>query len=295
VQIHSKQSGFSLFELILVIVLLGIMASGAGLLITPPIDAYSDQVRRQLLVDQAEMALRQIARDVRRALPNSIRTTPVGAGWALEMVNTVDGARYRDEFGGLFITDDDILDFTSPDAAFNFLGSLNLPASSALSANQRLVIYNTAPANIYNDAVSGASLGIITPFGTVMDLTEVTMGGEVEHHLELDTPFQFSQQSPGQRVFIVDGPISYICDPASGRITRYSDYDYADLQPTGAPGLEFDGPVVDGPVVTQVIACSFNYTAGTAQRGGLITLEISLSDSGETVTLLHQVHVGNVP
>ena len=280
-------------ELILVIVLLGIMASGAGLLITSPIDAYSDQVRRQLLVDQAEMALRQIARDVRKALPNSIRITPDGR--ALEMVNTSDGARYRDEAGVEFSAATHILDFTSADTEFNFLGSLNQPASSALSANQRLVIYNTAPANIYNDAVSGASLGIITPFGTVMDLTEVTMGGEVEHHLELDTPFQFSQQSPGQRVFIVDGPISYICDPASGRITRYSDYDYADLQPTGAPGLEFDGPVVDGPVVTQVIACSFNYTAGTAQRGGLITLEISLSDSGETVTLLHQVHVGNVP
>jgi MSHA biogenesis protein MshO len=296
VQIQSKQSGFSLFELILVIVLLGIMASGAGLLITPPIDAYSDQVRRQLLVDQAEMSLRQIARDVRKALPNSIRITPDGR--ALEMVNTSDGARYRDEAGVEFSAATHILDFTSADTEFNFLGSLNLPAPSTLSANQRLVIYNTAPANIYNDAVAGASLGIITPFGTVMDLTELTMGGEVEQHLVLDTPFQFSQQSPGQRAFIVDGPISYICDPViSRRITRYSGYDYDSTQPTAAPPspMVAPGPVGDGPVVTQVIACSFNYLAGTAQRGGLITLEISLSASGETVTLLHQVHVDNVP
>jgi len=293
---RSKQAGFSLFELILVIVLLGIMASGAGMLITTPIDAYNDQVRRQLLVDQAEMALRQIARDVRKALPNSIRTTPVGgAGWALEMVNTSDGARYRDEAGDEFAAATHILDFTSADTEFNFLGRLNLLAPSTLSANQRLVIYNTAPANIYNDAVGGASLGIITPFGTVMDLTELTMGVEVEHHLVLDTPFQFSQQSPGQRAFIVDGPISYICNPAIGRITRYSGYFYADPQPTGPPGPDFDGPVVDGPVVTQVIACSINYMAGTAQRGGIVTLEITLSDSGETVSLLHQVHVDNVP
>jgi len=52
-QTRLKQAGFSLFELILVIVLIGIMATGAGMLITSPIDAYRDQVRRQLLVDQA--------------------------------------------------------------------------------------------------------------------------------------------------------------------------------------------------------------------------------------------------
>jgi len=274
-------------ELILVIVLLGIMASGAGLLITSPIDAFNDQVRRQLLVDQAEMALRQIARDVRRALPNSIRTTPIGAGWALEMVNTVDGARYRDEVGGVFTTDDDILDFTSPDTVFNFLGRLNL---TVLTADHRLVIYNTAPANIYSDAAPpGANPGIITPAATTLTLSDAPAGVE-EHRLTLSAAFQFSQQSPGQRAFVVDGPISYICIPGSGRITRYSNYAYVLPQPISAPAL-----ASEGPVVTQVIACSLNYTAGTAQRGGILTLALTVSDSGESVSLLHQIHVDNVP
>jgi MSHA biogenesis protein MshO len=290
VYIRSQQAGFSLFELILVIVLLGIMAGGAGLLITTPIDAYNDQVRRQLLVDQAEMALRQIARDVRRALPNSIRTTPVGAGWALEMVNTVDGARYRDEFGGLFITDDDILDFTSTspgDVKFNFLGRLNI---TALTADHRLVVYNTASAdgtpNIYSDAEFG-DLGVMTPIGTTLSLSDAPAGAQ-EHRLTLSAGFQFSQQSPGQRAFIVDGPISYVCDTSTGRITRYSGYAYMSGQPM-APGGS------SGPVVTKVTACSLNYAAGTAQRGGILTLELTVSDSGESVSLLHQIHVENVP
>lgn len=96
-------------ELIVVVVLLGVLAGGGGLLILQPIEAYDDPVRRQQLVDQGEMALRQIARDVRRALPNSVRVTPVGAGFAVEMVNTVDGARYRDEVGGEFTTANDTL------------------------------------------------------------------------------------------------------------------------------------------------------------------------------------------
>ena len=116
--------GFSLLEIIVVIVLLGILAAGAGLLITRPIEAYTDQIRRAQLVDSAEMALRRVAVDVRRALPNSIRVVDNSPnGWALEMVNTVDGARYRDEFGGSFSTDDDILEFTlSGDQVFNLLG-----------------------------------------------------------------------------------------------------------------------------------------------------------------------------
>jgi MSHA biogenesis protein MshO len=280
---HSRQSGFSLFELILVIVLLGIMAGVAGLLITSPIDAYRDQVRRQLLVDQAEMALRQIARDVRQALPNSIRSVAVGTGFSLEMVNTIDGARYRDEFGGVFLLDTDVLDFTAADNQFNFLGLLG---SASLAAGQRIAIYNTSPDDIYPDAANDSNPGVVT---TSMTSLILAPNGN-EHQVTMAPPFQFSQQSPGQRAFVVDGPISYLCDPLTGQITRFTNYDYLVAQPAAVPmGAS------QGPLVTKLTSCSLDYSAGTATRGGLITLEISLSDSGETITLLHQIHVDNVP
>ncbi|MDJ0833327.1 MAG: prepilin-type N-terminal cleavage/methylation domain-containing protein, partial [Gammaproteobacteria bacterium] len=57
--------GFTLIELIVVILLVAVLAAGAGLLIARPIEAYTDQIRRQQLVDSAEMALRKIAVDVR--------------------------------------------------------------------------------------------------------------------------------------------------------------------------------------------------------------------------------------
>ena len=192
------------------------------------------------------------------------------------------GARYRDEAGVGFSADTDILDFTSADDEFNFLGLLN---SASLAAGQRLVIYNTAPANIYSDAENGFDPGIITPATTTLTLS---VNGS-ENHVVMNPSFQFAQQSPGQRAFVVDGPISYLCIPASGRITRYSNYAYTAAQPTPPAGA------VEGPLVTELTSCSLNYTAGTAQRGGIVTLELTLSDSGESVTLLHQVHVDNVP
>jgi len=284
-----SQAGFSLVELIVVVVLLGVLASGAGLLITNPIEAYTAQVRRQQLVDQGEMALRQIARDVRRALPNSIRITAVGTGFALEMVNTVDGARYRDEFGGAYIgLAGYVLDFFSPDDSFNLLGPLRNP--TAFNANNRLVIYNTS-VNIYAEAVDVDNQGIITPAGISLGLNNLGAGPTREDQITLSAPFLFTQQSPGQRAFFVDSSISYICDPPGSQMLRYAGYGCRGAQPT-APA---DFGVASGKVVSQLSSCNFSYSAGSAQRGGILTIEVAISDSGETVNLLHQIHVVNVP
>lgn len=298
-RIRSNQAGFSLLELILVIVLLGVLASGAGLLITTPIQAYNDQLRRQQLVDQAEMALRQIAGDIRRALPNSIRIQNVGTGWALEMTNTVDGARYRDEAGGTFTAADDILDFSSVDQNFNLLGNFNrvaplAPATETLT-DLRLVVYNTAPTNFYASVTTVGGAGIVTPLASVLTLSQTG----IEQRINISAPgFQFAQQSPGQRLFLIDGPISYICDPSSGqtKMTRYTSYPFQSSQPTTDTGLSGLSGVQQGSVATQLSACAITYNAGSAQRGGIVTLSLTLSDpTGEAVTLLHQVHVVNVP
>ena len=283
----TSHAGFSLIELIVVIVLLGVLAGGAGLLIVNPIEAYDAQVRRQQLVDQGEMALRQIARDLRRALPNSVRIVPAGAGFALEMVNIVDGARYRDEYGGIYVADPDfVLDFTAADAVFNLLGGLSNPAEFA--AGNRLVIYNTST-NIYAEAVDVDKQGIITDAGTSLAFITLNPGPNQEDQISLSTPFEFTQQSPGQRAFLVDGAISYICNPATGSILRYSGYGFDNPQQIPPAGA------VSDTLVSQVISCNAGYTAGTAQRGGIISLDITLGDSGENINLLHQVHVVNVP
>ncbi len=287
----ASQSGFSLVELIVVIVLLGLLAGGGGLLILQPIESYRDQVRRQQLVDQGEMALRQIATDVRRALPNSVRITPLGTGWALELVRTVDGARYRDEneTGVVAAGAAEVLDFVGGDTEFNLLGTFS--GLTSFAANQRLVIYNTAPATLYQDAASNNNPGIVTPSGATLALAPsgVYMS---EDHITINngaTDFRFSQQSPGQRVFVIEEPTSYLCNPATRRIERHTNYGFNPGQST-APGGS------NATVVSQLIGCSMSYAAGSSQRGGILTIEITIGDgSGENVSLLHQVHVENVP
>ena len=73
---------------------------------------------------------------------------------------------------------------------------------------------------------------------------------------------------------------------------------HVDTSPTewyhrGSTAADFG--VAPGKVISQLSGCSFSYSAGTAQRGGILTVEVSISDSGETINLLHQIHVVNVP
>ncbi len=289
-KIRNQQAGFTLVELIVVIVLLGVLSAGAGMLLRNPIDAYDAQVRRQLLVDQGEMALRQIARDVRHALPNSLRTDTVGALSALEMINTVDGARYRDEFGAGFPSGPQyLLEFTGTDDSFNLLGLLSNPAE--FDASNRLVIYSTSNTDIYIEADGADNEGIITPAGYSIGFALEGSAPNLEHRITISPPFRFTQQSPGQRVFFVDGSISYICDPVNNQILRYAGYGFRLNQPTAQADFGFTGATL----VSSLSGCSFSYSAGTAQRGGNLSIEIAISDGGETINLLHQVHVRNVP
>ena len=66
-----NENGFTLIELVLVIVLSTIVVSFMAMFIAGPVRAYTDQARRSELVDLAESSLRRIARDVRRALPTA--------------------------------------------------------------------------------------------------------------------------------------------------------------------------------------------------------------------------------
>ncbi|NIO42154.1 MAG: prepilin-type N-terminal cleavage/methylation domain-containing protein, partial [Burkholderiales bacterium] len=74
------QAGFTLAEAVIVIAVLGIISAAAAVFIRGPIAAYFDVARRAEMVDTADTALRRIARDLQRALPNSVRVTGACSG-----------------------------------------------------------------------------------------------------------------------------------------------------------------------------------------------------------------------
>ena len=285
---RTNQHGFTLVELVITIVLTTIVVSFMSVFISGPVRAYTDQGRRAELVDVAENSLRRIARDIRRALPNSVRVTASGSVVALELLSTVDGVRYRDRPppGNPAKR----LSFTAPDDAFNSVGTFTGIVRPFSSTTHYLSIYNVGVPGA--DAYELAN--VITPPKTRIDIDADTAPGE--DNVRVTPAFQFAFASPGQRVYLIDHAISYLCDTAAGTLMRYSGYAIAADQTGRDSNGELLGAGADATIIAdQVSTCSIAYAPGTSQRAGLVTLELDVSDAGETVSLLHQVHVDNVP
>ena len=267
--------GFTLIELIMVIVIVGILATMTTDIITLPVKSYIDLERRTTLVDTAEMALRRMQRDIRRALPNSIRINP--AGTSLELLHTTGGGRYR-----AYLASGDsgnVLDFTAFDSSFDVLGSLSSIPSG------ELVIYNL-------DSVSTGTSS--DPNAYDGDNRATIDNSSTVDSIVLTTAKLFPFTSPQQRFFIVDTPITYQC--SDGNLRRYDN----SIDSGYTIGGSITGLSSKLQAKAALLSCTFSYDAGTATRGGLVTIEITLTDHvdidvGESAKLIHQVHVDNMP
>ena len=282
-----RSRGFTLIELVVTIALSTIVVSFMAVFISGPVAAYNDQTRRAELVDLADNSLRRIARDVRRALPNSTRVRANGSVVALELLSTVDGARYRDTVPG---NQARRLRFNNSDDSFNTVGAFANIAKPFSSNSHYLAIYNVGVPGA--DAYELAN--VITPVGTQIDIDADSVAGE--DRVQLLPAFRFEFESPAKRVFLVDGPVSYLCDVAARTLTRYSGYTIASSHAARDSAAELTGAGAASTIIaTDLTSCSFAYAPGTSQRAGLLTVAMAVSEAGETVSLLHQAHVDNIP
>lgn len=284
---NGSASGFSLVELIVVITITGIIASVIGAFITGPVQGFFDQARRAALVDAGQLALLRMGRDLRAALPNSVRVN----GPALELLLTLDGDRYRTEPA----TDlspagpDDQLEFNVADTSFNTFRQLG--AGQVVPAGVRLAIYPLGPGTAADPYASGTA-SVLTPSTKAVTLGGTSvLDGTAEHRVAINPGHRFPFESPSHRVFLVSGPVTYYCN--GGDLLRYEGYAVAAAQP-----IPPAGGITTVVIAGIVRACTFNYDAGTARRNAVAALTLELADPAqpaEVVRLVRQVHLSNVP
>ncbi|MBS1139510.1 MAG: ral secretion pathway protein [Proteobacteria bacterium] len=276
---HSER-GFTLIEMIVVIVVSGVLLGIVGMFGRQQIDAYIDVANRAELADAADTALRRIGRDLQSALPNSVRQSGTTL---IEFVPIRDAGRYRADVGSS-ASDDPLVFSSSSDSSFDVVG----PSVSILSGDQ-LVVYNTGQAG--SDVYAGTSRRSATVGSNLSKVTFAPAGT------------QFPIASPQNRFQIVGGPVTYECvpnlaTPEAGTVIRRWCYDFQSAQPTSFAALTTHAActaVKSAVLVSNVAACSFNYTPAVMQRNGLIALRLRLTRNGESVELLHQIEVLNTP
>jgi MSHA biogenesis protein MshO len=276
--------GVTLVEMIVVIAITGIIAAAVTLFIRRPMEGYIDAARRAELTDIADTALRRITRDLRTALPNSIRITESGGVFYLEYLQTSGGGRYRAEVdsGGM----GDFLDFTTADTSFDVIGPM-----PTFAAGDSIVIYNlhSDPTITTSNAYGGDNRG--TDASAAGANVTFTAPPPPPGKGPPPTPTPFPAPSPGKRFQVVQHAVTYECNPGAGELRRHWGYPIQ-LSPQPAPPAGGSTALL----ASSISACSFTYTtSGATQRTGVVALSLAISQSGETVRLFQQVHVSNVP
>ena len=289
--------GFTLVELVMVIALSGLVALMISTVLSRPMEGFAGQSRRAILVDQAAGALSRMSRDVRLAIPNSLRVS--ANGQAMELLLIHSAGRYRPNrtgSEGLVFTSDAAGSCSSLTAGGRCDSVQVLDASFNPAGARWMVLYNigadsggvpVAGSNVW----ASANPGVITPTGTTFSAVTGVPAGESQIILG-NLPaggFRFNFASPQRRMYLAQEVVGYRCDGA-GRLLRYS---YNTLQAAiPDPPPNNSNPQ---PVAVNVTNCSFVYQAGSTQRTGLLTLNLQLSRDGESVQLMQQVHVDNAP
>ncbi|MGE5470342.1 MAG: type II secretion system protein J [Bacteroidota bacterium] len=282
-----RSRGFTLVELIMVMVLTGIIAALVSGLLKPVIGSYVDMARRAAMTDMADIALKRIGRDIRAAVPNSIRWPN---NQCIELLPSSTGGRYRmapDTVNGGSAT----LDITQAVIQFDVLSEM----SAVPAAGDWVVIGNQNTGDVYA-GINRAAISSVTTPATTVGLSRIT----------LNTASFFPGGYNGGRFVVVSNnggnpAVSYICSGADGsvdasgngkgtlyRLTRPFSASY----PTSCPATA--GAAI---LATNLKSCNFVYNPNqdTTQQSALVWIQLELTQANETIALAYGAHVDNVP
>ena len=279
-----RTRGFTLLELVMVIMITGILAATLTLFLKPTIDGYFDSRRRADLTDMADTALRRMAKDIRGAVPNSVNSVSANC---FQLVPTIAGGRYRMASDTANDTPAPLpcapsatcsapLDATRATTVFDVLS----PMATVPAQNDWVVIGNQNAGDVYAGANRAQIVAAPATPRSGDGLHRITVAGT-----------QFPSGYDGGRFVVVpnaEQTVFYSCTNQ----TLYRTAANFNAAPAALCAAT-SGAVV----ATDVANCTFVYNPnqGATQQSGFVWMRLELSRAGESVALAHGVHVDNVP
>lgn len=284
-------TGFTLVELILVIALSAVVVVMVSTVLSRPLEGFVAQSRRAELTDLASTALNRMARDIRLALPNSVRSPD---SQTLELLPIHEGGRYRASLDAGAMRHDPPRCAGSGPCSIE-VASPGLDAAKVDEARW-MAIYNIGGRS-QGDGVWPPGNADLVAVPSVITPTDVGFS-LIGSQLTLDagaTGFAFKYASPQHRFYLLREVVGYRCDnpgtDANGDgtgVLRRAVFN------TLAAGYTYS-TANSAVVVDSVASCTFTYAPGTSTGSGLVTLRLGLKKKDEGIVLLQQVHVDNAP
>lgn len=272
--------GFTLIELIVVMVILAVSGIAVFSFIGIGTQIFVDSVGRDQLAGQSRFAVERITREVRDAVPASLRVATDNTSYTcLEFVPAVASGLY--------------LQIPRPNADIPM--QVVTPLEN-LAVGQRVLVNGLTAPQIY--ANSGAARSRI--------IASVATNTPAVGLSQLDIDGAFVSASPAQRFYVLEDAVSWCLEGFAPprNIVRYSDYGREPngdaSQPNPATMAALGAGEIMAQGLTNYLAAlneePFAVQAASLQRFGLVQLDWRFTrlEAPEPLVLYHEIQVWNV-
>jgi len=280
-QLKKSQLGVTLVELVVVILLLGILATGLTSYLRIGATMVVDATVVQQTLQQSRFALERVVRELRGAVPNSVR-----------VLNSADNSVSCVEFTPL-VQSGVYRDLPLYPARREWIGITTFNSGWTVQTGQRLSVYPTNSDHIYD--LTQARTGVVAENQNAMDDGD---GNANTRRVRLDDisgqDMAYITESPQKRFYLLDSPVSFCL--VGQQLRRYSGYGFHVAQPLPPPVDK--GDVIATGLTNQSGEPAFLLSAAVLNRNAVLHLFWRFSparDVGQDLFFNHEVHIPNVP
>ncbi len=251
--------GFTLIEVISVIVILSILAVLGGKFVVDSTKSYQSTQTRSRLVNTGRQAIERMSRQLRVALPYSVRITNVSPSTAcVEFMPIASGGNYINAVA------DSVNGVTLPSATINVS-----PHTIDFGTAQYVSIGAMSSAELYESPTSRA-----------------TLSSRNANTLTLSAPKTWLRNSINQRFYLLDFPQAFCIVANQLRFYENQDATTANVNIGSAHSI-----LADNVAATSI----FSTSAGSENRNVNVLFNIVFTRNGESVAFNQSVMIRNVP
>jgi MSHA biogenesis protein MshO len=274
-----RAQGFTLVELVMVILLLGIMATFTSRFIGIGTQIYGDASSREQLMSDARFAMERLNRELRDAVPGSERIETIDGAWVdsgacLRFWPISTSSRYvalNHAMSGSSSTLELVM--ATPASAVNPLSA----DANAVKAGDLMVVF-PVPSSSVSSLANGCDYGRCV--AKVAEVLTPVLGAQTVRYSSVES---LAGLSPGSRVYFANQQVRYCVE--SGALYRGS---------TVLSGASSTLPL--GTLMAESLRTGTFYRETAAFNAeGEFGMRFVFERKGETVTFHHKIEVFNVP